>query len=886
METMKTTIVHLVIVLIVMLVSFTSAHASDDISETPEIQYTSGTAPDLNAKAAVLASPVNIYEYLRNNAEYTLYQGSRSGSINSFLGLRGNDVDLASTLIAMFRSRGIHARYVVGTVQVPAVQVINWLGVKNLDLAVNIMKDQGIQNVTLSSDRSVVSFEHVWVEALIPYGNYRGAGQDATSGTCTVNSNCHWVSLDPSFKQKQYNDQGIDPYSSLQFDYTSYYNTISNRDPNRMNKNPLEIYEEQVLAWLQTNYPGKTLEDVAYTGDIIVQKNLILPASLPFTVVGPPRRYNSVADHDSAVPATEPKKWAKTLSVQFSMTIHPSGGGSITLSVGAGNNVRLSDLATKRLTLTTEIVGGIPNVVVRLDGVEIARPLSGNGTISGYTPAIGDPFSLTVSMDGTPAPTSSGVDETISATYSGIVGGYYLLATGGETSNWSQVHRAAQQLLGTNQQYKIVFDPNETACQTDGINCTPYVDMNGNGVYDSNDQKLLDDKPALDALTGGLLQVAAMQYYTKLREGMARADALNHVKSPIAGFLGIVSSIHQVEYIDGTVFSVLPGGLLIDMKGITMSGSWRVDQPASYSNSQFEFMGHITSSLEHEIWQELTGYDAISTVRGIQLALASGAITTNPKKNATSDTLPTLYNSYGYSSTAPTGFVRNQYNIFGKDYLSWGYTGTDTNASFILFRPDTQGFLANDPRLNYWTYTAASGLDSFLKNYDTVENTLLAAKATEGQLKTNVSFGSTWSYYQTMDVLSAAVSSPAGFSVGSFARTGTDTYNYVINETTNHADGTYSVVLNIELGDAVNEQTTSIPGLTGYTVTSVTATSPAGFAVKSYVMNGADVINVTLKETATHADGQYTVNLALGLTRNGTIYSGTATANVKVVKGR
>jgi len=678
---LKTAVIAVIAVLLML--TATLAHATDsDTGETPEIQYNATSAPDLNVKAAALASPVNIYEFVRNNAEFALYHGSRSGSINSFLGLRGNDVDLASTLIAMFRSRGYHARYAVGTVQVDASQVVNWLGVKNLDLAVSIMKDQGIQNVTLAADRSYVQFEHVWVEALLPYGNYRGSGADAASATCTASSNCHWVALDPSFKQKQYNDQGIDPYSALQFDYTSYYNAIKNSDSTRTNKNPLEIYEEQLLTYLQANYPGKTLEDVAYTGDIITQENLILPASLAYTVVGTPRRYNSAADHDAVVPATEPKKWKKSLSIQFNMTIHPSGGGTINLSVGGGTAL-LVDLATKRLTLTTEINGGIPNVVVRLDGVEIARPLAGNGTISGYTPAIGDPFSLTVTMDGAPA-TSGGTDEIISATYSGIVGGYYLLATGGETSNWTQVHRAAQQLLAANQQYKIVFNSSETGCLAGGLNCTPYVDINGTGVYASNDLKLLDDKPALDALTGGLLYVASTQYYAKLRDGMGRADALNHIKTPISGFLGVVSATHEAEYIDGTSFSVLPGGLLIDMKGITIAGSWRIDQAANASNSQFQLVGHIVSSLEHETWQELTGYDAISTVRGIQMALSSGATLLDLQKNTTTDTVQTMYSAMGYTSTPPSGFTLDRRSIYTTLMDSWWYSTADSTHSFVI----------------------------------------------------------------------------------------------------------------------------------------------------------------------------------------------------------
>ena len=174
--------------------------------------------------------------------------------------------------------------------QVASSQVINWLGVTNLNLAVSIMQDQGIQGVTLDPSNNYVQFEHVWVEAYLPYGNYRGAGSDAASLTCSTSSDCHWVALDPAFKQKTYNSPSIDVYNGLSFDYTSYYNAIKNSDQARKDKNPLEIYENQVLAYLGTNYPGKTLKDVEYAGAITPEQTLILPASLPYTVVGAPRR--------------------------------------------------------------------------------------------------------------------------------------------------------------------------------------------------------------------------------------------------------------------------------------------------------------------------------------------------------------------------------------------------------------------------------------------------------------------------------------------------------------------------------------------------------------------------------------------------------------------
>lgn len=662
---------------IVVLASFTPVRAADDISEAPEIQYTSSHAPELYAKAAELATPVKIYEYLRNNTEYALYHGSRSGSINSFLGLRGNDVDLASVLIAMYRSRGIHARYAVGTVRVAADQIKNWLGVTNFDLAVSIMEDMGIQNVAAATDKTYVDFEHVWVEAQIPYGNYRGAGSDAASTTCNASSDCHWVALDPSFKQKAYNNP-IDIYSALSFDYTSYYNAIKNNDSSRMNKNPQEIYEEQILTYLQTNHPGKTLEDVAYTGNIIAQDSLILPASLPYTVIGTPRRYNSVADHDAVVPGTEPVKWGKTLNLIFTM----SQLGYEYSEIG-DEALLLSALATKRLVLATEITSTGPRMVLRLGGTQVSIPLPA-AAINGHTPALGDAFTISVGAEASPAlpseancPTAFGSNGFVCVAYSGVVGGNYLIATGGDTSNWSQVHRAAQQLLDVNAAYKIVLNQAEPGCDTaTGLSCTPYIDTNSNGIYDTGDQKLLENAQAMDDLTGGLLYVAAMQYYTKLREGMQRLDALNHIKSPLCGFLGVVSSTYEVEYVDGTAFSVLPGGLLIDMKGIRTGGSWRVNQPETISDSQLLFAAHIVSSLEHEVWQELTGYDAISTVRGIQMALAAGASLVNPKKNATADTLPGLYASLGFDGSVPSGFTYAPMSIFSTAPATWSHPMT------------------------------------------------------------------------------------------------------------------------------------------------------------------------------------------------------------------
>lgn len=720
------------------------AHATDsNIGETSEVQFSSTDAADLRNKASALASPVAVFEYMRNNYDYSLYHGARSGSVNTFLGGRGNDVDLAATLIAMLRSQGIPARYVVGTVRVPATQVANWLQVEDSSLAKSLLIDQGVQNVVSSTSGSTatIDFEHVWVEALIPYGQYRGAGAQSPSCTGTTPpATCHWVPMDPSFKQYKQVSSGLDPYTTLSFDYTSYYNALKNNDSARRDKNPLEIYQEQVLNWLGTNAPGKTLDDIPDFQGIVAETDGLLPASLPYAVVGSTRSYNSVADHDAVVPTTEPKNWGKL--VKFTMALSsaptnsptsPCSGASLSIQNGivtlcAGGSVLLTDLATQRLTMTLEIINGQTQLVARKGGTQVGGSitLGSSSSINGWTPSKGDPLAIYVSLDGVPAATTSGVDQVISANYNGVAGGYYLVATGGETSNWSQVHRAAQQLLAANQQYSVVLTPgnpgmNGQACDpSTGLNCVPYVGSVAAG------NELVNNSAAMDSLTGGLLYVAATQYYAKLKDDFGAIDQINKVKTPIAGFLGVVSSTYQPEYINGTAFAILPSGLLIDMKGITITGTWRINAPSTVSNSQFNLAGHITSSLEHETWQELTGYDAISTVRGIQMALANGATLLDLKKNQSTDTMASGYSAFGFTSgAAPSGFTYNPFTMpFGSTQpASW--TNATSGAAFdlLLTQDSTATSALRQSRVNY-VYAPSSGLYGWVNCVYTQANQL------------------------------------------------------------------------------------------------------------------------------------------------------------------
>ena len=72
----------------------------------------------------------------------------------------------------------IPARYVYGSVELPAEQVMNWVGgAKTVDAAQQIMSQGGIPSAALVSGGKIthIRLEHTWVEALIQYQPGRGA---------------------------------------------------------------------------------------------------------------------------------------------------------------------------------------------------------------------------------------------------------------------------------------------------------------------------------------------------------------------------------------------------------------------------------------------------------------------------------------------------------------------------------------------------------------------------------------------------------------------------------------------------------------------------------------------------------------------------------------
>lgn len=270
-----------------------------DLAQTIEVQFTQ----EIRDLADTLGhNPVKIYEYVRNNFEYEPYYGSLKGAQETLWEKAGNDFDLASLLIALYRASGIPARYVYGTIEVPIEKAMNWVGVEDPTTCADLFASNGIPVAQMIPEGGQVAkklrMEHVWVEAWVTYDHYRGAVQTP--------HNKMWIPLDPSFKQYAY-EEGVNLAEAINFDAQSFLNEIQQQST--VNKDGSVIINETFLqqkmaedqasldSYLDENFPDGTLFDVLGSRRIVEEKFGILPGSFPYKRVNPGDKFSEISDN-------------------------------------------------------------------------------------------------------------------------------------------------------------------------------------------------------------------------------------------------------------------------------------------------------------------------------------------------------------------------------------------------------------------------------------------------------------------------------------------------------------------------------------------------------------------------------------------------------------
>ena len=97
---------------------------------------------EMAQKADELKDAVSIYNYVYNNINSEFYYGSRKGAIGTFEQGCGNDMDIASLLIAMLRYKGYTANYVLSLAVFTDEQLLKWTRTENTEAAEKIYSTQ------------------------------------------------------------------------------------------------------------------------------------------------------------------------------------------------------------------------------------------------------------------------------------------------------------------------------------------------------------------------------------------------------------------------------------------------------------------------------------------------------------------------------------------------------------------------------------------------------------------------------------------------------------------------------------------------------------------------------------------------------------------------
>jgi len=263
----------------------TGASDPSYLAATTEVTLT----PAIRAKALELEyQPVKIYNWVRNNVEWIPTWGAQQDADVTLGSQRGNAMDIASLLIALYRASGIPARYVHGTIEVPADKFMNWAGgFTSITAAADYAASGGVPVTTITSGGQItkVQLEHIWVEAAIDYVPSWGA----------VNKSADtWVPLDATFKQYQ-DLPGLDVVTIAGIDTNALAQSFAASGTTNQQEgwvsglNPAILQNAQTQAqtaltnYINTNLPNATV------GDVIGGRKIIALNSQVFTTVLPNR---------------------------------------------------------------------------------------------------------------------------------------------------------------------------------------------------------------------------------------------------------------------------------------------------------------------------------------------------------------------------------------------------------------------------------------------------------------------------------------------------------------------------------------------------------------------------------------------------------------------
>ena len=523
---------------------------ADDLSETPEVQFT----PEIRNIAAQLGNnSLRIYETIRNNYKYEPYYGSLKGAQQTIREKAGNDFDLASLLISLYRSAGIPARYVVATISMPLTQAQSWLGIDDPKMVGRLLASAGVP-VAVDYLAGNVRIEHVLVQAWVPYQNGRGAlnGPGDT-----------WVYIDPSFKETKVTQ--ILNQTIPSFDQTQYLNQPRATDP-------AEYYTGSIQEYLNTISPGRTSYAVARHSEIVSLSLGILIGMPQYDIITAGGHFQEIPDqyrYKIAFELTDPELLEASLFYQKATA--ELAGKRITLSYSPATSQDQSLINSYGDIYSTPAYLVNLKPELKIEGISVAQGLSlGFGNTQAFRMKFISPGGYTEQIEN-----------------SAVSGAYYAIALDLQTVTQGMVFERTQKL-------QAIGDI-----------------INSGGTVNKDDY------------TGELLYATALTYFQKLDAANRKSQELLKIIDLRSVSEAIFSIDVQTAYLFGIPKSADISGLHIDV-----DRDIHLPIPAGGNTAKIKeynlLIGSNSSYFEHNVIEDIYPTEAISAIKGLQLANAQG----------------------------------------------------------------------------------------------------------------------------------------------------------------------------------------------------------------------------------------------------------------------
>jgi YD repeat-containing protein len=599
-----------------------STTAADLADDGVEVQLT----PEIRALAQSLQySPVRILKWMLKEIEFEPYWGSLKGAKGVLQTRRGNATDQSSLLVALLRASNVPARFVRGTVSLADLQPADnangraqrWLGTQNYSASIRYLgNNQGIpaDGVALGTGAATqgVFFDHVWVQACVPFAAYRGN---------LANSGGHrWLPMDPSVKDHDYQAGMAVNVSTDSSFYAGYL-------AKRTDQLPPDYLADKTESVARLTKPDASREDVPYRGPLRAPKIDILPSTTPLYVESFSNWPGSSSPESATIPDAHRHKF--TVAVQSA----------------AGANLATKTFSLPQNVLSKITVSYVPDVASQ------ALWNSWGGALSAL-PAGAVNVYPQVKADGVLAATGTatlGLGSThkvvMKIAQGEVIGGTCIADSGVPTDAKDTDATCINKTVYTNLKAGGYFALGFNASQVSDASLASQAQSLITGVNTNATAPTPASAAAYDATVGQLLHLVLQNYIQGITLADEQIAELKGFRSNKRYDLGLTGSQIKTDYVFDLPLTVKPAGVYVDFKGgrfgFTKLASAAPTQPnagetaanfsvrrTSVGNAEIAGMGKLSiyagSALEHRVWQEALRTDAVSTVRGLQFANENG----------------------------------------------------------------------------------------------------------------------------------------------------------------------------------------------------------------------------------------------------------------------